>query len=245
MFTRKRNAILWGVTFWGSVLVASPSELLFVVMGGRTSCDDSGQVLKPYGVGLYPRFQDLVKSTKSSHPELKVRYVITCFDTEPPPNAQMPFVTSEEPQRLQRGNAGNVMNVVESMENLGTRTSTILIGHSYGGFLGMYFAERLRLKNRVALLATVDPISNQCGPWEVVIGSQVCHEAPRNLRNDVILNSVGQWLNFYQTSDDWVNSGPISEAKNFFIGYRGPHSDIDTDNRTWKEIRFSVESLLR
>lgn len=209
--------------------VAAPADVLFVVIGGRDSCGGSG----PNGIGMAGPFESLRQKLKGGGPE--VHYVMVCLTTSPPPDGQLQYVLSDESTATKQGTGATLMNEIERMSLEKSVEAVFVVGHSYGGWLSMYMAERLRQKGSL-LLFTVDPISTQCGPFEVVTGSKKCKQAPTDRDNAKIKAASRRWVNFYQNQDSWIQSGPVTEAENHHITYRGPHSNIDGDARTWKEI---------
>jgi hypothetical protein len=109
----------------------------------------------------------------------------------------------------------------------------------------MYLGQYLKLRAPLAGLFTLDPISPNCGPAEVIFGGDACHEAPQEMNNALILSHTRFWMNFFQNQDSWLNSSAIQEAENWQVGYRGPHTDVDSDRGVWGKIQAAVEKLLR
>ncbi len=236
--------------FLGIVLVlatttsfAAPSQMLFVVMGGYKSCGSAHPA--PNGIGMYAPFKKMISSVRSADPEAQVHYLISCLNSEAPPNGKAQYLTSEDPNRVLSGNANVLMNEVERLAEGKENLAVFIAGHSYGGWLSMYLGEKLRLKAPILGLFTVDPIGPACGPMQVVFGGSACKKAPTDLNNLAIRTNVANWVNFYQNQDSWLHSGEIKEAENMHVQYRGPHTEIDSDARTWNRITTAVVAVVK
>lgn len=225
-----------------SPIFAAPKEALFVVMGGYTSCGKG--TAEPAGIGMYEPFMRMLETMKQSEPRMKIHYLISCFGNSAPPHGKTKYILSTEPQRVLQGNASVLMNEIEKLVD-GKDMAIFIAGHSYGGYLGMYLVEKLSLQAKVQGLYTVDPIGPACGKIQVVMGAKACKSPPADLHNGWIKDQSVLWKNFYQNQDKWLHSGPIEEAVNTHIVYRGAHTQIDSDERTWSEIGVSVMEVVK
>jgi pimeloyl-ACP methyl ester carboxylesterase len=226
-----------------SAWATQPSDVLFVIMGGRTSCGSGNPAAT--SIGMYKPFASMLNDFKTKYREVKFHYLVSCLNTDPPPDGEAPFVTSENPGKEESGDARIFRSYIQNWVNSGKgEPAVFIVGHSYGGWLAMHLAETLSLPQKLDALVTVDPISTECGPAGVVLGSSACSGAPTDLNNVAIKSHAGRWVNFYQDSDWWLHSSSIPEAENYHVGYHGPHTEIDADARTWKVIRDVVAKRL-
>jgi len=220
---------------------ALPEHSLFVVMGGRTSC---GSKQPPAaGIGMHRPFQKMVGELKKENPNANIDYLVSCLNSSPPPSAKAPYITSEDPKKSHEGNANVLESEISRLAAKYDDTEIFMVGHSYGGWLAMYLAERTPLKNGIRAFFTVDAISTLCGPMEYVFGSDYCHQAPRDRDNTAIVKNSRRWVNFYQDDDGMLHSSDIPEATNHRIDFRGAHTQIDNDPRTWEIIKSEVRGV--
>jgi len=217
-------------------LFAGESDVLVVAMGGYNSCGSRG----PTGIGMYAPVNKLMQELKGSWPDREVHYVITCLKSSPPPGGQVELITSRAPGKVYSGNTATVQKEIETISRMRKVTTVFMAGHSYGGWMAMHLASKLAPEVPLKGLYTIDPISPRCGPSQVVFGGQDCHQAPKEFDNQLIHDRVANWQNFYQNQDSWLTSSAIPEARNHHIVYRGPHTNIDSDTRTWKVVHSSV-----
>jgi pimeloyl-ACP methyl ester carboxylesterase len=225
----------------GEAQAATPSQVSFIVMGGRTSCG-SGDV-EPAGLAMYKPFLAMLSDLQASYSTQKFQYLVSCLNTDPPPDGEVLYITSEQPTVTQSGDTDEL--VKQTLSRFGSDEATFVIGHSYGGWMAMYITQNLKSTQKLAGLYTIDPISPNCGPAEVVFGGDECSQAPTELDNVAILNQTNRWLNFYQDSDDWIHSSSIPQAENTYEDYHGPHTEIDVDTRTWSTISAAVKQALK
>lgn len=238
MKTLNRLFVTGSLFFSVLALSAPPSEIFIAAFGGYTSCGKKAP--EPTGIGMYSPLTKLIADIKAASPRLKVSYVVSCFKNEAPPEGQVLYFTSDDPSRTQSGNAAVIMNELEKMTAKKEAQAIYIAGHSYGGYLAMYLMEKLRLTQKVQGLFTIDPIGPSCNAFKVVFGGADCKRAPTDRNNATIRSQTEQWVNFYQDQDAWLHSSAITEAENYRIAYRGPHTSIDSDERTWKEIRNRI-----
>jgi len=233
-----------GVVFSGISALATPSsDVLFIVMGGRTSCGSSDP--EPTGLAMYANFTGMLKDLKSRLPERNFHFLVSCFNSDAPPDGEALFITSEQPTVTQTGNAEAMRSQIETFAASKEGMTTFVIGHSYGGWLAMYLGQNLKLSRPIDGLFTIDPISPECGPLGYILGAAECHEAPTDLDNATIRKQTKQWTNFYQDQDGWLHSSEIAEADNVHLQYRGQHTQIDVDPRTWSGISDKVKAELQ
>lgn len=223
-------------------VLAFPTETLFVVMGGYTSCGKGNP--EPAGIGMYQPFMKMLESARKTDPNMKFHYLISCFNSDAPPTGPTKYIISTEPGRVLKGNATVLMNEIERIAD-GKEISVFIAGHSYGGYQAMYLAQKLKLSSKIQGLYTVDPIGPSCNAFQVIMGGKACKSAPTDLNNKLIQENVVAWQNFYQNQDTWLHSGPIAEAVNMHVKYRGPHTQIDSDDRTWTSIGTSVLTVVK
>ena len=217
------------------------NDVFFLVMGGRTSC---GSAPAPVNQALYTPFMTMLKTLKTEFREQKFHYIITCLNASAPPSGQTQYITSEDPSNVQTGDSDEVLAEADKALLTYGNASVFVIGHSYGGWMAMYVGDKLG-KGQLDGLFTVDPIGPKCGPSGVIFGSSACHSAPDDLDNAAIKNHTKRWVNFYQDQDTWLNSSAIADAENVHIQYRGPHTEIDKDPRTWSGINDAVKKSLK
>lgn len=224
-------------------LSAFTTDTLFVVMGGYTSCGKNAP--EPAGIGMYHPFMKMFESARVTDPRMKFHYIISCFNADAPPAGPTKYIMSTEPGRVFHGNASVLMSEIERIVQ-GKEASVFLAGHSYGAYQAMYLAQKLKLAGKIQGLYTVDPIGPACNAFQVVFGGKACKQAPTDLNNGLIADNVLVWQNFYQNQDAWLHSGPIAEANsNLHVKYRGPHTQIDSDDRTWTSIGTSVITVVK
>ncbi len=220
-------------------LFARPlDEIIVVALGGYTSCGSGG----PTSMGMYTPVKKLIDDLKVVRAERRVHYVIGCLDSAAPPKGKGQFISSRLRGKAYSGDTSDIQREIETISKSSPNAPIFLAGHSYGGWQAMYLSTRLPAAITISGLYTIDPISNKCGASEVIFGSQECRRAPREFDNLAIQKRVGDWRNLYQDQDSWIHSSEISEAKNHHIVYRGPHTEIDADERTWDLIKSSVYS---
>jgi len=125
-------------------------------------------------------------------------------------------------------------------------SNTAIVGHSFGGHLGMKLAEKIYQSTNVRLqsLFTIDPIDFQKCKLNL---SHHCISAPSSPKSDVrnnILRQVhsnrGNWFNYYQR-----NSIPMSDkfTPTTNIRLNLAHTDIDTSHKVWQVIRQQFDAL--
>lgn len=81
-------------------------------------------------------------------------------------------------------------------------------------------------------------------PWASFLGAD-CNQAPVDLDNAAIQKQTLRWINYFQTQDASLHSSAIDAAENIEIRFRGPHTMIDKDVRTWKSIHDAVTRAIR
>lgn len=216
---------------------AGSQDVLFVLLGGYTSCGSAG----PSGIGMYAPFMELRKNLQATRPGMRVHYLVGCLGDDAPPAGEGQYILSDDPSRELYGNTATIMNEVEKLATQKAVGSLYIAGHSYGGFMAMYMVGKLKLASKLSGLFTIDPISTQCGPMQVAFGAKVCHQAPDDFNNAAIRAGTQTWVNFYQNQDSWLTSSAIREADNLQVQYRGPHNQIDSDPRTWQRIRAALK----
>jgi hypothetical protein len=94
---------------------------------------------------------------------------------------------------------------------------------------------------KASLLVTLDPINGElgtgCNLGTLAIGSQVCREFPRNVNQQRVAERTGTWLNYYQTENAKLHSGP-AEASNAAAQQKlsGNHGTLKQDPRLAEEV---------
>ncbi len=194
---------------------------------------------------MYPQFSAMLKDLRIRLPAQHFHYLVSCLNSEAPPDGTAVYITSEEPTKEQTGNAEDMRKQVEKFASSSKESlATFVIGHSYGGWLAMYMGENLRLGHSIDGIFTVDPISPECDPSGFIFGAAACHQAPTDLDNKAIQKSTNLWMNYYQDQDAWLHASSIPEAQNVHFQYRGQHTQIDIDPRLWSSINEKVKAAL-
>ena len=219
---------------------ATPSPILFVVMGGHNSCNKSQTTVRPLGTGVYLNYDTVAPNWNSRGAKISV--ITTCLYGDAPPEGEMDYVLPDGSTHV--GDAYDLAKEINALVKKQPTTRLYFIGHSYGAWTGMFLAESMNNPAKIEALITIDPIGPGCDTLGVIFGSDDCHQAPTDRDNAAIAKKVGIWLNFYQDADDWLTSSEIPEAtKNHYIDFGwGPHGDIDADRRVWTAIDQSVKT---
>ncbi len=223
--------ILLALFISAAELSAASQEMIVIGLGGFNTCGSDGLTT----MNLYGPFMQLTQNLKED--QRTIHYVVGCLKGNAPPNGQGFFVSSRSPNQTVTGNTFDVQKEIEALSKEHPDAPLYIVGHSYGGWMAMYLTLKLTATIPVRGLFSIDPISPLCGPLQVVTGNAVCKQAPKELDNLAIQKRVGHWLNFYQDQDSFLHSSGINEAENHYFQYRGPHSQIDYDSRTWDAIQ--------
>lgn len=216
------------------------ADALFVIMGGYQSCSQGG----PKAIGMHAPFQKMLGIIRANDSSVKTHYLVSCIGSEAPPNGRMEYYLSDAPGKFLTGNAADLMNEIETLYRDKGEPTVFIAGHSYGGWLAMYLAERLKV-GKIGGLFTVDPIGTACGPLQYLFGGKACKEAPQDRNNPLIADNTNSWVNIYQDADSRLHSSPIPQAENLLVEYRGPHTEVDSDERTWQRISSVVLTTLK
>lgn len=213
----------------------APRGSLLVLMGGHNSCAaDGAGSLSPYGLGSYPQFHTLVSRLAASG--APTRTFMACYDRQD----RISYVKSDTPNMLYSTLADNITNPIRGQIAEEAPANVYLIGHSYGGWLGMQTALSLQQQVRtIGGLYTIDPISpNECSFWNPF----GCTSAPSDF-SATDLNSLGtnnrSWINFFENETLFLHSSAIPQAhSNYQIA--AAHVDMDTDPSIWSIIDADI-----
>ncbi len=215
-----------------SLSESDDSPVLMVVMGGHASCKPN-----PYGMSVYGSFRYLLAQVQRRY--ASVQWILTCFDN----NDSMQMISSTQPNLSYSANAASVEAQVQSMSEAMTGAKIFLIGHSYGGWLGMRLAANVGSRDqKIAGLFTLDPISLvYCS----IATPSWCRSAPQDFSGyelQTMAASSDRWVNFFQTNTILLHSSAIGYADiNYIIGTR--HIALGTDPTVWGIINSTVLQL--
>jgi hypothetical protein len=159
-------------------------------------------------------------------------------------------------------------------KNLDTPPSSPLMnleiaGHSHGAWLGMRVAYQAALIPRIKLkqLLTIDAVSfidcpSAWFPWHVINSTfnwygdhAACHRSPKDLEplGKIISEAANMhWINFYETKQPFVSSGPIPFAtRNIEFTPEGnfdwitAHREILRNPETWRVFKARQLSIIQ
>lgn len=190
--------------------------LLIFAMGGRNSC---GQEKNPRSISMYPRVAQLVKRLST---EFVVTTIITCYD-----RYGSLFVQIED-EKAQKSNPEGIASLSDTLE----KERTLLVGHSYGGWLAMQTTLALKDDVELVTIDAISPVECQLSLPKSWFG---CQRAPRDISSKKVGASTKRWQNFFQTSTLYLHSSEIPEAQNEHIPNVG-HTQIDDQPQVWEKI---------
>ena len=222
---------------------------LLGLFGGYMSCSRDQQTLIQ-GTRMV-RYMNLIgaklKLTDTTPPE----YVISCFTLDA---SNVNFVTSHDPEVVKQHTVEDFVAEFVAMINPADKQDVHIVGHSYGGWLGLKIAATIEDADPPRSIVTIDPISHElCTPPDVVdslLGAPpkpACQQGPADLPQDV-LSSIGErsktWLNFYQTDAHILHSGSLTGAQNIKRSYEedplAPHTQIADDSKVIDQVVEAV-----
>lgn len=155
-------------------------------------------------------------------------WAMSCYDADESQITWLNSWSSEGPLRMSRELFLESLHTAQKEQSV---DRVVTVGHSYGGWTALALAvDAIKLEtNPIIDIITLDPISlKTCKLGEAVssfIGSGVvspgCTEAPRDLPVDLLRDHPNvTWLNYYQTAEPLLRSGPAAGAtKNSQITY--------------------------
>lgn len=238
--------------------IENSKEILLVGSGGWKSCK--------YGVHnqyIALQFHNLVKNLKTTFPDKKVSYIVSCADGLASAYGERPlkYYTSEM-------NPGTYSEIAQNRfyslvaKKMTADTAVYLVGHSHGGWYSMKVVEAL--KYPVAGLFTLEPISaSGCDTITYMHNRdkkvrtwaeqpmRACRQAPSDTRNQLIADKIeGSWLNYHLPSNQYrgdLYSGPIATATNIEKRINvpeRPHHAMGMHAEAWNEICHEISSQL-
>lgn len=192
-----------------SVSIRERENPVVVAMGGFKSClDDGSGRMTPAGTARWNKAERI----SNRFADGAASWVRSCFDGV----GNIFFVTSSAPQVAQRATIAEPIPFFRAIlaETGDGARPLYLIGHSYGGWLGMYAAYWMPDRVRVNKLFTIDPISPYSCSWVDYAAAaaspitapwllQGCQEAPRDFDDGHKARIVGRlpersWAHYYQ-----------------------------------------------
>ncbi len=250
------------------------SEPLYVLISGYHSCNtpiaNDPLVLSTSNNSAYSILRDAV--LKAGHP---FEYVEACVNGEIEPVQQDLMLRMSSSAKAASDNPieevafqppfrDAIVSLSKYVDDVAQQTKSdriYVVGHSYGGWLAMKLALKLREGLSFLELITLDPISPlDCTPESFISSedNRGCKEAPSDVASDErknIRNRAGHWLHFYQSQFYILHSGPYAEASNTVANQKirvpvvNPfmndfHKEIGRDPALWKAIADQVVGYL-
>jgi len=146
--------------------------------------------------------------------------------------------TSKTSEQMQRVYEANVPEVIANRAR--PYGETVIVGHSYGGWLAIKAAAYLAGQVPPVTLITIDPVSKvTCDSFF----DEGCREAPFDIEiweaNNLTLAT--RWLNIFQEARIFVGSSPTRLARrNFEV--KANHHNIVRKREVWNEAREWVQT---
>lgn len=195
-------------------------RLRIVAMGGRNSC----QKIPPYSPKSMSMYAEIERSLDHLTPQFdSVELLLACYRAD----GEL-FYTSSKDDTIRRGEPDDLVEALEP-----TPATTLVVGHSYGGWLAMQTLLKTRTQ---AALFTIDAISptncsfNKPQRW---LG---CTRAPTDIPYHEVAQKTFYWGNFFQTSTRYLHSSAIPHAhRNQHLSGVG-HTTIDNDQDIWADF---------
>lgn len=238
-----------------------------VVMGGYSSCvEDENEQKTPRGSARWVRAEEI----SARYARGAARWVRTCFDKW----GWLYYVTSNQPNIVQYTSLDDPRPFFDAIQTLtegqGDLHPVYLLGHSHGGWLGMYATWYLPATSKVRMLYTVDPISPaHCTPINYVAALAQpsnsgtflagCRRAPTDFtvasRQTINMRLMDRgWRHYYQQNFSPLHSGlfegsaqpAVSYDVSSFLGSDGTrpswnaHSGIDDLDLIWTSFGASI-----
>ncbi len=211
-------------------------RVLLVILGGNTSCkQDADGVGSPLAMDMHTPFENLRKDLEESG-LYAVDYFLSCHNSD----AAVHFSASDAPGRLFSTDFTGAQAKIDELFETGAAHRLIMAGHSYGGWLAMKSA--LVLKEKLATLITIDPISRQC----TILSPGNCTQAPKDVTHEqrlTIKGNAGRWLNFWQDQTSYLHSSVIPEADDNFEELVG-HTAMDTQADVWDKLGRAIKQAV-
>jgi hypothetical protein len=232
------------VTNCGTDHASKPSEdprLLkqptIVVMGGNETCQQTEQ--GDYDPRMISMHAELVKLVDGLKTDLTVesRTIVSCYDASP----TIHYVVDNEPDLRSADREQFRTDILTTMHD---NSQLVLIGHSYGGWLGMKLAQDLvNSQQQIGGVFSVDPISRvECS----IAQPFGCQRAPRDINKqsrEAINQNSQVWANYFQSETVWLRSSRIQEADHN-AEIQTTHFDIDSHAEVWAEVNAKVREIL-
>lgn len=237
------------VIFSLSAIDAKADHYLISIHGGNGSCR--------LGVDhqrAYPNALDLAKNLEAKGHRVTLN--ATCYQRV---SYNVNFKNARnEDVVLDRVAYAEYFNEIINREN---PDKLILIGHSYGGWLSLFLAERLPKDRKIDILITIDPISQiYCTIPELLSRYPMhytletpkpgCQQAPADFgpeRLRRIASRSGLWRHYFQNRTKPLRSGPISEATSNILLYNGEvevpsdaHGLVIEHEKIWNQLKVDT-----
>ena len=215
------------------------------LFGGYLSCNNDANA--PFKNSNMQRYLETIQAKLAASGAPKAKYIMSCFGLDV---SRVKYSSSDKPDEVQEALLSDFFNAMDGLITASPDAAVHVVGHSYGGWLGMDFVKRPKVNLALASLTTIDPISKvQCTPALVinsVLGSPVnqgCISAPADFSTtdlDTINQRTQSWINYYQTDATILHSGELVGAENikrkYAIGSVQSHIEIAEDPEVSKQI---------
>lgn len=224
-------------------------EGILLVSGGWGSCKSD----KTFS---YIFEQSARLAHKALEKNIHYKIVATCYGKF---SGDMSIFLSWQPEKLFSGNPKQLSDFLYKIsQQKEDPTSIYIMGHSYGGWLGLAVASYFPKGTALNGLMSIDAISKiNCRPVELIwsylrssLGTwphQGCVEAPSDFSmSDLnhIKELSGWWENYFENQSIYLHSTAIKHADNFVVNFEvngpfeifDPHRKIFFDSRVWGRI---------
>ncbi|MEZ4743489.1 MAG: hypothetical protein R3B45_13770 [Bdellovibrionota bacterium] len=213
-----------------------PIPIIFGFAGNNSCNSDAGELGFD---GIYGQILDLQRRlVEEGHAE--VEYFVTCYTNGA---NKISYLNSWEqrPKLLQEESVVRE-KVFEKLRSL-HHAKSLMVGHSYGGWLAMSLAKSLSAEEELGYFYTLDPISKKNCNFSDLDG---CNEAPRDILPEMrehIAVSTDEWNNYYQDNTWFLHSSAISHASSNVKLADADHFDIDEHGAIWQDIYEKTQSF--
>jgi len=218
-------------------------HVLALMMAGNNSCHSAaGKPQSPLGAGVYRNFSALVQKLREGH-GIELDFVASCFTM-----TSKIFIThSDDLSQVEQVAEDQVLPFIRKFRAPEEVSRTILVGHSYGGWLSMKTAlglVPLADTPPAMTLVTIDAISKvNCR----VTAPRGCNKPPTDISEGEYLELSRRsepWLNFFERRSRVVHGSAIPIASRN-VEIAAGHSDIDNHPEVWAQIEEAVAGVHR